>query len=275
LADLSNLCVVELYETATGQTRMSDNGGRRSARRKDLDGEKLLAECIEQLPRMTDLEKARAAREKAVLASALASGGVNARASELLATVADGLAYWVRVLCEERGVDYSPVQVPSTAYGARYAAWLAVYVAAIAASPDAGDITTDIEGWRDDIETAVNRPVRQKYLGPCPTQLDGEDCGLELTAPPEAIETYCRRCKTTHNVNRVSMVILASGRLRELPWERILDFNRKVPREFQVPPRTLRWWRQSDRIKPFRMCDGVPLYRWADVETLRAKVGVR
>jgi hypothetical protein len=80
-----------LTEAAVGQTRMTDNVGRKSARRKDLDGDAELAACIELLPKADDLEKARTARQKQSLAHAVATGGVNLRASELLAEIADSL----------------------------------------------------------------------------------------------------------------------------------------------------------------------------------------
>lgn len=132
-----------LVETATGQTRMTDSGGRRSARRTDLNGEKPLAACIERFPDdgETDLDKARAARAKAALAHALAAGRVNAKASELLGAIDDSLRYWVKELCDARGVAYerSPL-ARTTAPGSEFATWLRVHITAVSASEFAGDM---------------------------------------------------------------------------------------------------------------------------------------
>jgi hypothetical protein len=167
--------LARLTETALGHTRMADTGGRKSAARRDLDGDAELASCIEALPDCDDLDKARAARQRAAMAHALATGGINARASELLAEIADTLAYWCRVLCEERGIDYRPAR-SAEALGANHARWLARHVESIAAASDAGDIADDIlgrdkhrRGLIDQIEHAINRRWRWWPLGECPT----------------------------------------------------------------------------------------------------------
>ena len=166
-----------LTEAAVGQTLMSDNGGRKSAPRRDLDGEKSLAECIEPLPVDGDLNKARRERERLALAHALATGGVNAKASELLGEIADTLGYWCRVLCEARGVSYTAPRprpwrdthgnMHFPAYGHAHARWLAGHIDSIAASEDAEDITADILGrdrkrrsMIEQIQSVINRPWR-------------------------------------------------------------------------------------------------------------------
>lgn len=263
-----------LTETAVGQTRMSDNAGRRSARRRDLDGEQPLAECITQFPDAdeTDLDKARQARGKAALARALAAGGINARASELLATVADALAYWVRVLCEARGVAYAPDSGANRrSLGSDHAAWLSVNHRAISASPDAGDICGDIESHLDDIVAMVNRPVRIMFLGECPTWIEdaGHACGFRLRAPQDAVETYCRRCRTTHNVNRLLLGQMSDTERRPLSWDELCRINRELPPGFGVPTSTLRHWRNTGLLAP-RIAEP-PMFAWADVTRLRAK----
>ena len=276
-----------LVETATGQTRMADTGGRRSARRKDLDGETPLAECIERFPddTETDLDKARAARAKAALAHALAAGRVNAKASELLGAIDDSLRYWVKELCDSRGVPYtrSPL-ARATAPGSEYATWLRVHVASISASELAGDIAMDIETHLDDIVAAVNRPVHVMFLGACPTWIEDRNttCGRRLRAPQDAIEVHCRACAATHNVNRLLMGQLSDAKREPVAFDELVRINSCLPDGYGIPARTLRWWRQSDALKPrgWLRADGhrgitrhnpddVPLYSWSDVEKLR------
>ena len=276
-----------LVETATGQTRMADTGGRRSARRKDLDGETPLAECIERFPddTETDLDKARAARAKAALAHALAAGRVNAKASELLGAIDDSLRYWVKELCDSRGVPYtrSPL-ARATAPGSEYATWLRVHVASISASELAGDIAMDIETHLDDIVAAVNRPVHVMFLGACPTWIEdtNKTCGRSLRAPQGSVEVFCRNCQTTHNVNRLIMGQLSDAERKPQPFDELLRINSRLPEGYGIPRTTLLYWRDSSALKPrgWLRSDGhrgiaqhhpddTPLYSWADVQALR------
>lgn len=285
-----------LTEAALGQTRMSDNGGRRSAPRRVLDGETPIAACIEPFPnpRETDLERARRARAKAALRHALATGGINARASELLAEIADSLACWCRVLCESRGVAYRPAPSRS-ALGVNHALWLAHHADTIAAADDAGDIAADILGWDarrpgliEQVQRVVNRPIAVRFLGKCPNWIqdrpgrpDGP-CGADLRAPEDAIEVYCRRCRHTHNANRLLLATMDDCERTRVTWEMICRINRMQPAEWRVADRTLRYWRDSGVLKArgWRRPDGrsglaqhgdddQPLFLWSDVRKLR------
>lgn len=263
-----------LTEAAVGQTRMSDNAGRKSAARRDLDGEKTLAACIEPFPDPAeqDLEKARRAREKAALAHALAAGGVNARASELLGEIADSLAYWVKELCDSRGVAYTPpVKAPErlTALGTVHAAWMARNVAAIASSELADDICGDVENHLDDIVRTVNRPVPIRTLGNCPTTIDDQPCGIRLRAPADDLEVHCPRCKTTHNVHRLMLGLMDDLAHSAFTVDELLAAMRKVPEAYRVPERTLRRWRSTGKLKPSGWRGEKPEYAWADVQKLK------
>ena len=275
-----------LTETALGQTRMSDNAGRKFAPRKDLDGDRELAACIESLPSGDDLEKARLARQRQSLAHALATGGVNARASELLAEIADGLVFWCRVLCEARGMTYEPP--PSRgALGANHALWLKRHVDAIAASEDAGDIAADILGRDkkrhsliDQIGRVINRPLRWWKLGQCPTPIRVEGpaqagrpypttaCGAELGALQDVKEIRCRECRATHNVHRLLWSRKSEAEAEPMTERELLRYNRDLPPEFQVPPRTLQHWLTTGRLCACGNSAGDPLYSWIDVRLL-------
>jgi hypothetical protein len=257
----------KLNETATGQTRMTDNVGRKSARRKDLDGDTDLAACIELLPKADDLDKARQARQNAALAHALATGGVNARASQLLATIADSLGYWCRVLCEIRGLNYTPSPLPRTP-GANHARWLRVNIGAVATYDDAADIIGDIEGHLEDIVKIVNRPIRWWHLGPCPGWRDDEPCLTELRVPEESEEVHCRRCKNTHTVQLLLLARKAEAEQKHMSRRELTRYNRELPAEFQIPPRTLQHWLDSGRLAACVELAGDPLYSWVDVRLL-------
>lgn len=263
-----------LTETALGQTRMSDNGGRKSARRRDLDGDKALAAYIEPLPNEDDLGKARRLRQKAALAHALATGGINAKASELLAEINDGLAYWMRVLCEARGVTIPTLGVGPT-LGALRATWLAGNINAIAASQDAGDIGMDIKGWMNEIRDCVNRPVRYWVLGDCPQWLDASaerdegPCGAPLRVPAETVEARCRKCGAKHNVKLLLLARKYDAEGQPMTRRKLVRYNNELPNEFQVPPRTLRDWLYRGALAPCGANpEGDPLYSWVDVRLL-------
>ena len=256
-----------LTETAVGQTRMTDNAGRKSARRKDLDGDTDLAACIELLPKADDLDKARRARQDAALSHALATGGVNARASQLLATIADSLNYWCRVLCEARGINYTASPLPATV-GANHARWLRVNVGAIAGHEDAADIVGDIEGHLEDIVKIVNRPVRWWHLGPCPGWRDDQPCQTELRVPDGSEEVHCRRCKNTHTVQLLLLARKAEAEQKHMTKRELTRYNRELPPEFQIPPRTLQHWLDSGRLAACLELAGDPLYSWMDVRLL-------
>jgi len=284
-----------LTETAQGRTRMTDNGGRKSAARKDLDGAKPEAAYIELLPGCKhgkdddcdcDLSRARRARAQAALAHALATGRVNAKASQLLAEIADQLSYWVRTLCESRGIPV-PQLPPGRTLGAPQAIWLAAHIQSIALSEDAGDFCADLEGRADvrdhkrrpsifeQIEQVINRPIRFWPLGPCPAEVkgdeDGEDgqCGAELPRVPERTdEVTCRKCRTRHVVSRVLLIRKHEREGSPQTWRELCRYNADLPPEFQVPARTLRHWRQTGALIP---CDATaedPLYSWIDVRLL-------
>lgn len=279
-----------LTEAACGQTKMSDNGGRRSTPRTGIKGEALLAECIESFPneREEDLERARRQRAQTALAHALAAGGVNPRASELLATIVDSLQYWVKDLCDSRGIQYEPLRFRGSKFigplqlgevrksrpksaGADYALWMAEYISAIASSEYADDIVGDIEGHMADIEKAVNRPIPTRYLK-CQTWMEDQRqvCGMDLRAKADDIEVFCRKCRATHNVNRLQLLMREALEREMLTVKQILDYNRTLPEEFRVNERRLRRWRQNNKLQPCGFREGgEPMYRWADVQRLK------
>ena len=150
--------------------------------------------------------------------------------------------------------------------------WLADHVSAIAAEESAGDICAEIKRCIDEIERCINRPVPDRYLGPCPTLLtDGYGqrvCGTELTAPRAADTVQCPVCGTTHRtaalheeqMRRTDEMSFTISDLHRL----ILPINREY-----VPLRTLQHWVARNLLVPTGWVDAEPRFLLADVRALR------
>lgn len=202
-------------------------------------------------------------------------------AAILLDALRNGLTTIVRDLCETRGVT-----VTVSDNTAHMAAWLAQHANAIAADPSAGHVHNEIHTYVRRIHRCIDRPARRIWLGPCPTW--DEDtrraCGTDLRAPEDAIEVYCRTCRTTHNTNRLKLLQQNDLDRELLTWDRVLNANRYQPDDYRIPERTLRVWRKTGKLKPRGWLrpngrhggtqhgtDDQPLYRWSDIRRLRAE----
>jgi hypothetical protein len=160
-----------------------------------------------------------------------------------------------------------------TLTAARAAKWLATNVSAIAADESAGEFYGEIEHCIEEIERCINRPVPDRFLGPCPALLSdnyGERiCKVDLTAGPAEDHVQCPSCKTTHRVGelidqRMRDADAMSFTLSEL-FRTILPINREY-----VPLRTLQHWVTRGRLVPTGFdADGEPRFLLADVRELR------
>jgi hypothetical protein len=245
-----------LTETAVGQAALGDTAGRHTRRDADiLHGDDSLASHIEAFPDdgEQDLDEARRQRYIAAQRHALAAGGVNAPASELLDTIANMLSTWIRDLCETRCIPTPAVVIP-----ARAAKWLATNVNAIASHPAADEFADELEQRTREIQRIVNRPNPPRFIGPCPGSLDaGHDrdchkphphtCGTALKAHRTAIDITCPACRTTHNVERVANHLGARADAMRLTSEEILAVMQTLGTP--IPERTWLRWRREDRIK--------------------------
>jgi hypothetical protein len=200
----------------------------------------------------------------------LASGGINARASQLLADIADGLGYWVRVVCESRQL-IPPKLGSGVTYGQPQAQWLAHHIASIAQFEDAGDIVSDVENWTRTIEQVVNRPIKFQPLGNCEVLVKhGESwkpCGSKLQAPTHVeIATFtvqCQGCDTRQSALRLMLGLIDKAVGEPLTWEQLKWVNSRQG-ENAVADRTLRRWK-ADGLITSR--DGK--YLWADVQMVK------
>lgn len=162
-----------------------------------------------------------------------------------------------------------------TLTAARMADWLAQNVSAIASGEDAGMCFREIKQAVDAIERCINRPIPDRFLGPCPALLSdnyGERvCNTELTAGRDESYVQCQACKTTHRVEDLheQQVELTGGMsftLSEL-YRLILPINREY-----VPLRTLQHWVSNAILVPTGYtAEGEPRFLLSEVRELRDK----
>lgn len=285
-ADLAELpwWINRLIESVVGQVKLGDGGGRAV---RTMHGDDELASHIETLPGCSceddcdcNADVARGKRQRAALVHALALGRVNANASELHADVTNVLGTWIRHLCETRGAE-----APELATTVRMARWLHANVSAIANDEAAGECVDELADIRKRIERIVNRPQPRKFLGKCPTWVEESQaaCGKELSAGADAIEVRCRECHTTHNCNRLQLLLVNDMEREKVTAGRVRALNRLLPPEYRIPERTLRRWIADEKLKPRGYVrpdgsrgvarhseDDEPLYLWSDVRKMRA-----
>jgi hypothetical protein len=191
-----------------------------------------------------------------------------AEAVMLADAINNGLTTIVRDLCESRGQEQPQLDTEGCAR------WLAEHVGAIACDESAGQWHAEIAAYVHRIERCIDRPLRRRWLGPCPTWDDQERkaCGTDLYANEDAIEVYCRKCRATHNCNRLKLLQQGDLERQRITWDKLLKANKDQPDEFRVSERTLQLWRQQGRLRPRGHDDaGEPLYLWGDVRKLRAQ----
>jgi hypothetical protein len=276
---------VEMIEVLT-----VDDKGKQTA---ELERRERRCSCDEYVPALTQTK---------LRAQLLAMGRVNARASEQVDAARNTLTTWVRHLCETRGVTFMPPNSVGSAFvgplqpgwrrlardyrptNAELCEWLAAHVKAIACDEAAGQCYEEIKTLIESIERLVNRPLRRKWLGQCPewNERTRQSCGVSLWAREDAIEIRCQQCGTTHNCDRLKLLLFNDLEREKVPWDKILRANKSQPEDRQVPERTLQSWRRTGRLKArgYRRPNGrevinrhsgddVPLYLWPDVRKLR------
>lgn len=260
-----------LAEAAVGDVRMSDGGGGAYGSRYPINGEHNVAHYLATFPGDADDppdDKALHRRYAIARRTALAAGGVNERASTLMDRVTNTLTTIVRDLCESRGTALPPsaisdIRIRLGGYAAaRLAArWLSGQLTAISADETAGHIYSEIHCLVGDerrdgrIGKAINRPIPMRDLGRCPTW--NEDtrtiCGTALRARADVIEVYCRNCRTTHNTDRLQLLMVNDLARAKVTSAEILLLNRMLPEDYRIVESTLRRWQSPVKGAPPRL----------------------
>jgi len=190
-------------------------------------------------------------------------------ASLLMDNVHGMLTTWVRHVCESRGI---PVSRAFAVTSARMSAWLSCHVDAIAQDEAAGEIYGDVEGAVEQIERVINRPVPDRYLGPCPViGENNEVCNAQLTTSRDASNVECQRCHTLHSVTALHEAQMRTTDQMSFTISELYRLILPVMREY-VPDRTLRHWRSTGALVPTGYdSDNEPRFLLADVRALRDK----
>jgi hypothetical protein len=151
--------------------------------------------------------------------------------------------------------------------------WLATNVSAIAADESAGLFFGEIKDAVDEIERCINRPIPDRFLGPCPALITdnyGERiCNVELTAARADDHVQCPSCKTTHRVEELHEQQMRNTDVMSFTLSQLYRMILPINREY-VPLRTLQHWVTRGRLVPTGYdADGEPRFLLADVRELR------
>lgn len=267
LADLPWF-IDRLAEAAVGDTRMSANTSHGYQARYVINGEHNVAHYLACFPGNTDElpdDKALNRRHAAARREALAAGGVNERASELMDAVTNTLTTIVRDLFESRGVELPPSVTQGSrspiAMCHRMVKTLTGQLSAILADENAGRTYADIHNLIGDerrdgrITKAINLPIPIYDLGRCPTWNEGtrKACGNPLRAREDMIEVYCRICRQTHKTDRLKLLLINDLARVKVTTGEILRLNKALPEDYRIPEGTLRRWQSSVKGQPPRL----------------------
>lgn len=203
----------------------------------------------------------------------------NDRAAQLLDTVHTALVFWVRHLCEERGVD-----TPCLHTDAELCGWLRANVTAIAAGEDALDCLAEVEELITKIERRINRPVPPLLLGPCITDPAPDEillvrresgdretrCNRALAATDRtAREVTCPQCHAQHDVDTIIERLYAQAGNSLMTVRELVDWV--LPKlDEPVPQKTLERWIRAGWIS-VRGNDshGAQMVQLSDVRAIR------
>lgn len=262
LADLP-WWIDRLAEAAVGDVQMSDpNPGSSHSvyvTSYPVNGEHNVAHYLVCFPGNDDDppdDKLLARRHANARREALAAGGVNEHSSTLIDTINNTLTTIIRDLCEHRGIE-QPTFGRGTVACAKMTHWLQGNLGAICADEGAGRTYEDVHSLVGDaqrdgrIGRAVNRPIPVRDLGRCPTwnEETRKNCGASLRARADAIEVYCRHCRTTHNTDRLQLLAVNDLARAKVTVDEILQLNRILPEDYRIAERTLRRWRNPSGDK--------------------------
>ncbi|MGE2733826.1 hypothetical protein [Mycolicibacterium vaccae] len=195
-----------LRSYAVGQARRGEQARRTHHTPTALHGDDTLASHISPLigcdcPEgecTCPLDKSRDRREHQALNRALAAGGVNTAASQLLAEMHYALGTWAKGIAKTHGITLDW----KTTTG--FAHFLSQNVPKIALDEDAGHFHHRVRAFVRRAEKIINPPEPHRACGPCPTPVEKDHgrtlCATPLTAERAATEVTCPACKETYRV---------------------------------------------------------------------------
>lgn len=238
-------------------------------------------------------------------------------ASTRLDAIHATLVRWVQETCETQGIQYTGARthpadfigpLPDNAVRGHATSttkdaviWLRHQIGHITLTEDAGFFYREIRDIHDAIERIINRPKPNRFLGPCPAQINDPGqcrtkephhhphaCATEITAELEAGTAQCPACGAEHDVEYLQELL--RNDLAYLPMSSVELLGSRTSEtpgvleqlEIPVPRSTFHYWRKERILRPraWRCRDGSvwaerqteddePLYWLADVRELR------
>lgn len=135
------------------------------------------------------------------------------------------------------------------------AIWLVCHPHDLSAHPAAGVMYTEIADAVAGLRRVVDRPTDRRYLGPCPTVLEGHDedgrprtCSVELRAEQGRNLVRCARCRTEHDVQALEAATLARAENEVWTVAELLHVLKSIGTP--IPRSTLYDWARTRRITP-------------------------
>jgi hypothetical protein len=237
-----------LAEAAIGQVRLGGGGRRtRDAGLVAYTDPKPAADGLGGTEGQRRLEQ-DAENGTLVLAAVLRQGGVNPKASKLLADTNDLLAWFVNTLAAHgvRRTVFAAVPRHSVPGSIDMADWLAGSMATIPLLEDAGVFYIRLDRLRRRMEQVIDRPEPPRTCGPCPTIVgqQRQECATALEAQHNQTEVTCPSCKQSYDVEQLITRTYNALHYKTFTIRELVDTV--LPRlDEHVPERTLYRWIKS------------------------------
>lgn len=280
-----------LSSAAAGQARLGDGTRRVRSGPTRLDGDDPTdALYLKESGKLAGGGRFEIWQPKYTLNRLLATGRVNARASDLRVECFEAMRMWALHIAKTHQLEITW----RTTMG--YADFLHKHIHQVALDEDAGELLSRVRGLVRRIERTINRPEQPQECGLCPTIIDRgrkgrSQCGTRLTAPRRAIQLECPTCHITYNIERLKERLIDGSDEWVLTRSQIMQIlpilSDMAGIDQGLPARTfdnwradrritqLGWWRPGDPIgvwHELQQTDGDrPTYRLADVRRLMAE----
>lgn len=223
------------------------------------DGQEIEVETAEEIETPCTCREYQPRTNQAKMrAQLLAAGRINVRAADLLDEIRNSMTTWVRHVAETRGIAFvrpgfiGPLlagHVRMSAGTPALSAFLTMHVHTIACDEAAGECLADFTDHVGKIEKVINPPVPMRYLGPCRTfdEHTRKSCGTQLQCREGVLEVTCPKCRHTYNANHLQSLTENDLERERMTVDEILQYNKRLPEEYQINERTLRRWRKPGK----------------------------
>ncbi|MFD4459804.1 hypothetical protein [Nocardia sp. NPDC058480] len=174
----------------------------------------------------------------------------NVLAAYLDATVPLGRPGLIQLVHNNRGDtrDRAALSLTEASPLEQTVVWMACQPMALRSHPSAGQLMAELSGALERLSSSIDRPVAQRYVGPCPTVLaDGLQCRHDLRAERIAKRVRCRRCDSWHEVEQIEAIARSTAEDQLWPLADLLRVLDGVGAP--VPRSTLYRWARQHRLE--------------------------